>query len=419
MAPLLEKHLPLQPNSSRSTNLQDERRKDHYSHFILRLAFASTEDLRRRFSRLETMLFKLRYRNDNIRERPEFVKSLDFSWEMVDDAEKTELGEELKAATGFRARDEEAYFKVDWEKVPELVEQRKVLLKRGMAYVPVKEQMSLIVTEFTRRLDQAMDLTARALPRLDEDDRLSPILAHLSRSFTAPDEAYDSNSALPSHLNPTAANVEALSQHFPLCMSNLHRTLRETSHLKHYARLQYTLFLKGLGLGLEDCILFWRRSFKLMTDDKFNKDYKYNIRHAYGDVGGDSNRRGRGYSPYSCQKLLTEPLPGAGQMHGCPYRTYAADNLVALLQNTGVSDRELLKTVKEDVSKQRYHVACNRVFEHTHKKEIKEAKDKSLLGEGEMDTLLHPNSYFKRSFMLKHQNDEPVEGGDKMVVDES
>jgi DNA primase large subunit len=259
-------------------------------------------------------------------------------------------------------------------------------------------------------------LTARALPRLDEDDRLSPILAHLSRSFTAPDATYDSSSPLPNNLQPTAANVDALSQHFPLCMSNLHRNLRDNSHLKHFARLQYTLFLKGLGLSLEDCIVFWRRSFKLMTDDKFNKEYKYNIRHAYGDVGGDANRRGRGYSPYSCQKLLTEPLPSAGQLHGCPYRTYSPDNLISLLQNTGVSDRELLKTVKDDIGKQRYHVACNRVFEHQHRKEIKEVKDKGLWSASELDTILHPNTYFKRSFLLKHLNDEPTDE-DKMAVD--
>ena len=77
-------------------------------------------------------------------------------------------------------------------------------------------------------------------------------------------------------------------------MRNIHMTLRENSHLKHFGRLQYTLFLKGIGLSLDECIMFWRRSFKLMTDDKFQKEYRYNIRHAYGDVGGDSNRRGRG-----------------------------------------------------------------------------------------------------------------------------
>ena len=185
-------------------------------------------------------------------------------------------------------------------------------------------------------------------------------------------------------------------------MRNLHMTLRENSHLKHYGRLQYGLFLKGIGLSLDESLVFWRRSFKLITDEKFQKEYKYNIRHSYGDVGGDANRRGRGYTPYSCQKLLTEPLPGPGQSHGCPYRTFAPDNLLTMLQRVGVNDRDVLKQVKEDVGKTRYHVACNRVFEWSHKREIKKVKDDGSWSNADLDTIVHPNTYFKRSWLLKH-----------------
>jgi DNA primase large subunit len=151
MKPLLEKYLPLSANS---------RQKDHYSHFILRLAFASTEDLRRRFSRVETSLFRLRFQNDDVRERQAFVESLNFDWEMVGEQEKRELGPELVAAGGgfVKRMDEESWFKVDWERVPELVETRRVLLKAGKAYVPGREQLSMVVAEFTTRLDKALEV---------------------------------------------------------------------------------------------------------------------------------------------------------------------------------------------------------------------------------------------------------------------
>lgn len=274
---------------------------------------------------------------------------------------------------------------------------------------------------------------------MDEDNRLSPILTHLSKSFTAPDANYSADaSSIGDSTAITAQSIDALSQHFPLCMQNLHRELRKNSHLKHYARLQYTLFLKGLGMDLNECIVFWRQAFKLMTDgkplplpqslhlislfltntpptEKFKKEYTYNIRHAYGDVGGDANRRGRGYTPYSCQKLLTEAAPAAGQSHGCPYRTYSPENLTVLLSATGVNDRELLKGVREDVGKQRYHIACNRVFEAQHKNELKKVKDQGLWSAAELDTILHPNTYFKRSFLLKNLG--RVQSGD-LGVDE-
>jgi DNA primase large subunit len=263
-----------------------------------------------------------------------------------------------------------------------------------------------------------LQLTARALPRLDEDDRLSPILTHLSHSFTAPDATYDSSSLGSSLLIPNAQNIHNLSQHFPLCMSTLQSNLKQTAHLKHYGRLQYTLFLKGLGMSLEDCIEFWRRSFRLITDEKFQKEYKYNIRHAYGDVGGDSNRRGRGYTPYSCQKLLTEALPSGGQSHGCPYRTFSVENLMPLLQSSSVvgsskdpsSEKDLMKGIRDDVGRQRYHLACNRVFEYAHARELKRVKEEKLWSATQLDTLLHPNEYFKRSFLLKHLDDQVDQG---------
>lgn len=261
-----------------------------------------------------------------------------------------------------------------------------------------------------------MQLTARALPRLDEDDRLTPILNHLSKSFATPDSTLsDADSSLPgAPIN--AGSIDMLSQHFPLCMRNLHMTLRRNSHLKHYGRLQYTLFLKGIGLTLEDCLIFWRHSFKLVTDDTFNKEYRYNVRHTYGDVGGDANRRGRGYSPYSCQKILGEHPPGSGEAHGCPYRHFSVDNLTALLQVTGVNDRDLLKQIKEDVGRQRYHIACNRVFDWAHKGEIKYAKEHLGWGVQELDTIVHPNTYFKRSYLLRNgvKATEGVGSGEEM-----
>jgi DNA primase large subunit len=158
MTSILNKYLPLRSNSSRSQSLQEERKKDHYSHFILRLAFSATEDLRRRFSRLETMLFRLRFREDDIRERRAFVNSLKLDWEEVGEDEKREFREQLLAASGSKKGEEQEWCKVDWEKVPDLVEQRRVFVKRGKAYVPQREQMSLVVAEFTRRLDEALEV---------------------------------------------------------------------------------------------------------------------------------------------------------------------------------------------------------------------------------------------------------------------
>lgn len=166
MAPLLQKWIPLSSNTSSSFGADDsrlrlERQKDHYSHFILRLAFSSTEDLRRRFARIESSLFRLRFQNDDARERQAFVASLDFDWEVVEEDERRELAAQL-AATMSGARkgelEEGGWFKVDWERVPELVEGRRVFVKRGKAFVPAREQLSMVLAEFGTRLDKALEV---------------------------------------------------------------------------------------------------------------------------------------------------------------------------------------------------------------------------------------------------------------------
>ena len=197
-------------------------------------------------------------------------------------------------------------------------------------------------------------------------------------------------------------------------MRHLHTTLRKNSHLKHFGRLQYTLFLKGLGLNLDEALRFWRSSFRLIDENTFNKEYRYNVRHSYGDVGGDSNRRGRGYNPFSCQKILTEhPPSGAGEAHGCPYKHFSVDNLTNLLQATGVDDGNVLRGVREDIAGKRYHIACNRVFEWSHRREIKNAKEKGEWTAASGEVIVHPNTYFKRSWLLKNGMAEG-EDGDKM-----
>ena len=238
---------------------------------------------------------------------------------------------------------------------------------------------------------------------MDEDDRLMPILDHISKSFAMPDAALaDAETAVPG-APITHSTIDTLArQHFPMCMKHLHNTLRKDSHLKYSGRLQYTLFLKGIGLSLEECLVFWRQSFKNKTDDQFNKEYSYNVKHSYGEVGGDANRRGKGYSPYSCQKILTDAPPGPGQAHGCPYKHFAPDSLSSLLQANGVDDVTVLKGVREDVVQKRYHIACNRVFEWSHQAQLKKVKNDGSWTGTDLEVIVHPNTYFKRSYLLKN-----------------
>lgn len=56
-------------------------------------------------------------------------------------------------------------------------------------------------------------------------------------------------------------------------MQQLHMSLKRDHHLRHWGRQQYGLFLKGIGLSLEEAMKFWRSEFmKIMDGDKVSQD---------------------------------------------------------------------------------------------------------------------------------------------------
>ncbi|KAF9005580.1 eukaryotic and archaeal DNA primase, large subunit-domain-containing protein [Cyathus striatus] len=408
------KYLPLHASTAKYMLVDEERRKDHLSHFVLRLAFCRSEDLRRRFVKAESTLFRVRYETDDYREREQFLNSRDFNWIPVTDSEKQEYRKELFSCyPGAKVESErekafsrETYYKVRWTRVPDLVEKRRVFLQRGWAYVPGKEQSSIVYQEFEVHLNRALEVTAKLLPRLDEDARLVPVLNNLSQGFLAgvPSEWGEASGSETTNEIKAEIVDELARKHFPLCMRALHESLRKDSHLKHFGRLQYGLFLKILGLSIEEAIIFWRKSFNRITDDKFNKEYKYNIRHSYGLEGKRAN-----YPAKNCLQILS---PGPSE-HGCPYRHYSPENLQSALlsaySSQGLTSADLPE-ILAIVNAGHFHVACTRVFEITHSS-CGVSKGE---GVGGGESVTHPNQYAARSIELTKDKGQ---GEDAMNVD--
>lgn len=113
----------------------------------------------------------------------------------------------------------------------------------------------------------------------------------------------------------------------------------------HYMNLQiqYTLFLKDIGLNFNDAIQFWkveyskpacsRSDFKKHSSKwkDSSKRYEYGIRHLYGLEGSCRN-----YRSHCCSALQTLP-PNAAEEGGCPFVYFDYDYLRNYLQSVGVS----------------------------------------------------------------------------------
>lgn len=389
----------------KTQELLAERRKDHISHFVLRLAFSRTEELRRRFLHAETQLFRYRLETEHLADKEAFLQAQHFVWRAVPADEQRRFRDALAAVHPRLAPtiDAESFVQVPWHQVPELVERRKVLVHKGYAWIPNKEQSSLVLAEFQSRLAQQLEQTARALPRLDEDGRLMPVLEHLSMSsLLSTSNEYASTALFPSDGGPSTLTADMVGpiveQHAPLCMRHLHATLAQTHHLRHYARLQFSLYLKELGLPVEEALLFWRRSFSTMSDDKFNKEHRYNIRHNYGLEGRRLN-----YPAKSCARILTQDPPGPQDHHGCPFRHFNAANLSAALTEHYRLPASEQAEVLAAAQAGHYHVACTRVFELTHAAQGVQRGD----GLGQGESVSHPNRYTEASWRLAHAEVEP------------
>nr|GMD28101.1 probable DNA primase large subunit [Ipomoea batatas] len=219
--------------------------------------------------------------------------------------------------------------------------------------------VSLVINQFRSNLSKALALTNRkwtSMIREQEKDRLTPIVEALSTSYLGPDYSQP-----PEYTEISLKDIDQVAKtSFPLCMRHLFEKLREDHHLKHGGRMQLGLFLKGVGLKLDDALAFWKAEFsRKVGAEKFDKEYAYGIRHNYGKEGKRVD-----YTPYSCQKIISL-TPGVGDHHGCPYRHFSEENLRAALGKMGVGNF-VVEDVIGKVRNRHYQLACTLTFEAIH-----------------------------------------------------
>jgi len=215
---------------------------------------------------------------------------------------------------------------------------------------------------------------------MEEDGRLLPLLCGLSKRYVGQD--YNVNKANIGTV--TADMIEMLSKKsFPLCMQNVHQHLRREHHMRHHARLQYGLFLKSIGLTMEEAMKYFRMEFtKGMDNDAFDKKYSYGIRYNYGKEGGKKS-----YSAMSCMKIIMNNTPAVGDAHGCPFRHFESEFLKQRMSNNGLN-KDGVEQVMKYVKGGHCQVACAKYFELSH----------GIGDNAEVEMVIqHPNQYYELS----------------------
>jgi len=366
---LLRQHMP-EPRSA--AEVEEARATDHVSHFILRMAYSRTAELRKWFVRQEEVLLRYRFNRADETARRECLDGL----QAIDEQEFSKFAPELRAVFGWRDVCQDAekqqffkdeaepwtlIYKVPFEEVADLVRYRRVFMRAGWAYMLSSDAASVVATSFRQRLTRASLICSEHYAENvenQEDERLAGLLPSLTQRPVG--LVYGSAEQLPLAELPAAMEASA-----PPCMRRSFAVLRAEHHLKHGGRLQLGLFFKGIGLSMEDALVLWRAEFMQggKTAEQFEKQYTYNFKHQYGQAGSRIN-----YSPYACGAVINASPDTSGQT-GCPFRNCKVEGLTSMLRAMKVGEGVVANAVGLR-QEQRYQLACSAVFEAVHGKKL-------------------------------------------------
>ncbi|XP_043488094.1 DNA primase large subunit-like [Polistes fuscatus] len=273
------------------------------------------------------------------------------------------------------------FYKVPFQAVPDLVAERKVFLRNGMAFVPEKELAGLCSCYFKKNLFAGYTIVPNAKDvedAKDIEDAKDAEDAEIAKNVYDPKitltnlQLQDIFDTIINYLNmqrkhaiqiyhgPSVNKLDSLlSSVYPFCMRLIHENLRKDHHLKHGARLQYILFLKNIGVSLRGAMRLWKEEFtKKMSIKKFEKDYGYRLKYLYGE-----NNAQKHYSCHSCEKIINLDVKPT-ECYGCPFKTLTN---VALKEK--LTEYQLEFSDIEDIiilsSSQNYQRACMKYYEAT------------------------------------------------------
>lgn len=347
---------------------------DSVAHFFLKLAFAFDFKKKKWFIKQEKHLFAWRLCSLPLNSVYRFMELNGIEYPTISSNERNELRTVLENYDTRKVVEKVNFYKVEFTHVLSLVRHRQVHLKNGIAYVPESKINHLIHHRFSKALYSTF-IDAQTVHSANTSD---PRCARLMQLLLTSAERYTKPIHRPDQI--TYAQLDELAERsYPLCMRIIHEALRRNHHLKNGARVQYTLFLKGIGLSMQDALKLWRIEFcKKMTQQQFNKEYRYYCVHLYGQAG-----RMADYQPFRCMKIINSPvLPN--DCHGCPYKILPIPSLKATLREHGLlrHDVEEIITLAE---KKEYLQACKMYYEVRHNIVLN-------------DPFTHPNDYFRSSY---------------------
>lgn len=372
---------------------EEAYQRDEVSHFLLRLFYCKDDQSTRWFIDVECELLRFRLMEEGVRhqitnfvrlhnlvEYQEFELKGDVEYyrsrfnsanrtkdeilcynslvyyleQTADDIEEDEYGIKFMKYT----RRPKMMFKVKFEDALEYISNRRAAPCGGYILIPGNRMIPIICQRWKAEMYRCMKILRETRGEQMIGTEMMPTISDYH------DRIIGSINSIRRYLPTGEGRMTPLElvnvlkeQSFPPCMSHVHNSLVQNHHLKHFARLQYALFLKSLGFRLQETMELFRQQFShRMTDARFDSKYGYFFRYIYGTVG-----KKRSLSCYSCKKIIDSISTGPQDCHGCPFKQFSSDKLIGFLSQQKLPENGITSIISKSGERE-YRSACTTFF---------------------------------------------------------
>ncbi|XP_060853428.1 DNA primase large subunit-like isoform X1 [Rhopalosiphum padi] len=230
---------------------------------------------------------------------------------------------------------------VPWQKCPTLVSNRKVHLNQGIATVPCNQWNSVLVDLFRLIYIKSLHKIRRSMSALNNNNLQIEYLKEKINGYYNSKIAFWKNIDEQISLEELTLNKILL----PPCMLLSLNSLFTNHRLAHDPRYRLTLFLKDIGIPLEQTLMLFKQEYSKCGNlistcthswDEHHKQIEYNVRHTYGMLGSKKN-----YQMTSCVLMQKQNIQVSDE-GCCPFVHYSEDKLKSFLDEfTSIDDVEM------------------------------------------------------------------------------
>lgn len=278
----------------------------------------------------------------------------------------------------------------------------------GMFLIAAENLISLLLVKFA-----AIYEAPRAICESVADVQLPQFaeLLEILRQTRIDSNSLEANIQLDEGRKLSRKNIDTVIRAgcIPPCMVYCINGLKANNRLKHQARLQLTSFFNSCGMSCEDD-LEYQKSFytRIMPEEKFTREYAYNIKHVHGKVGGRKSTMCSGCNTIGSLVPNGDKTGQQLEVHGCPFvhlydknigdptrlKTFLQSNYRVTAYEQDIEDKIIcavsnhqdkgwLGYITAPLKEGEPKVACNHLFELVH-------------GDVRIDAM-HPVRFFKES----------------------